>query len=549
MAISGDPDADLEWSLVEWRRFRRRQRLAEVHWVDALYQAYLTALLGALAVLVLGDVVGDDAVSGAGLRGVRADGPAALAMVVAVAVAIGLRSGSRGGPLALERADVRHVLLAPVDRTTALRGPAVRQVRFAAFVGAVTGAVAGHLASNRLPGADAAWTASGAAFGLVTASLAYGAALVTSGLKVQPWKASALAGAVLAWSLGDMAGTFSSGPLSLLGRLALWPLDVDLSALVPVAVAVGLAGVGFSVVGGVSVESAERRSTLVGQLRFAATLQDIRTVIVLRRQLAMELPRVRPWARIVPHGVDRFPVWVRGWRGVLRWPAARVARVVVLGATAGLALGGVWDGTTPLLVVAGLALFVAALDAIEPLAQEIDHPSRRDSMPVVTGRLHLRHLPTIVAVSLLIALIAVAVALLVAPSSLTVEVAAAVVLPAALGTAGAGVVSVVMGAPGFSTSNAVLPPEAAGVRMAVRTAWPPVLATLGLAPVLAARAAVDSGRAPGDAVATAAAVGVAPLAVFAFVCAWVRWRDQARAAWQRQVESAFPSKPEPATDG
>ena len=34
-----------------------------------------------------------------------------------------------------------------------------------------------------------------------------------------------------------------------------------------------------------SPEAAERRSSLVGQIRFAATLQDVRTVIVLRRQL------------------------------------------------------------------------------------------------------------------------------------------------------------------------------------------------------------------------------------------------------------------------
>ena len=62
-------------------------------------------------------------------------------MVAAFAVALGLRSGSRGGPLALERADVRHVLLAPVDRTTALRAPAIRQLRFLGFVGIVAGGI------------------------------------------------------------------------------------------------------------------------------------------------------------------------------------------------------------------------------------------------------------------------------------------------------------------------------------------------------------------------------------------------------------------------
>ena len=51
--------------------------------------------------------------------------------------------------------------------------------------------------------------------------------------------------------------------------------------------AVGLAAVavvaGLQLIGGVSIERLERRSRLVGQVRFAATLQDVRTVLVLRR--------------------------------------------------------------------------------------------------------------------------------------------------------------------------------------------------------------------------------------------------------------------------
>ena len=54
-----------------------------------------------------------------------------------------LRLAGRGGPLALERPDVRHVLLSPVDRGVALRGPAWRQLRFLVGVGAAVGAVTG----------------------------------------------------------------------------------------------------------------------------------------------------------------------------------------------------------------------------------------------------------------------------------------------------------------------------------------------------------------------------------------------------------------------
>src|SRR5258708_21695770 len=93
--------------------------------------------------------------------------------------------------------------------------------------------------------------------------------------------------------------------------------------------------------------------------------------MVLRRQLAQEAPRGRPWIRLPraipwawlrPEGsrpaatgpaapgrapVRHLPVWRRGWHGVLRWPALRWARLVVLGALAGAALAGVWRGAPP----------------------------------------------------------------------------------------------------------------------------------------------------------------------------------------------------------
>src|SRR4029453_5353522 len=132
----------------------------------------------------------------------------------------------------------------------------------------------------------------------------------------------------------DLSAGRATSPLTLLGRLALWPLHVDLLALVGAAIAVAVPVIGVRVVGGPALEAAERRASLAGQLRFAATLQDIRTVIVLRRQLAQERPRSRPWLRLprpdpATDGPAR-PVWRRGLHGVLRWPLARVGRLVML---------------------------------------------------------------------------------------------------------------------------------------------------------------------------------------------------------------------------
>ena len=50
-------------ALLEWRSIRRRKRLADIHWIDALYQAYLTAMLSGIAILVGAGLIGDGQLS------------------------------------------------------------------------------------------------------------------------------------------------------------------------------------------------------------------------------------------------------------------------------------------------------------------------------------------------------------------------------------------------------------------------------------------------------------------------------------------------------
>jgi hypothetical protein len=538
--LTADPEADLELALAGWRRRRRRKRLADVHWIDAMYQAYMTAIFGAVALYFLAAAVGDGPLTTGQLARVAAEGDDWLGAVVAVALAIGLRSGARGGPLALERAEVRHVLLAPVDRATALRGPVLRQLRFLLFVASVVGVVAGLLASRRLEHHAAVWMACGALFAATTVVLAYGVALCASAGRLPSWLATLVSVGLGALALADVLGVVNGSPLTAWGGIGMWPESFRVWGVVAMAVSLAVVAVGLARVGRLSVEAAERRSTLVGQLRFAATLQDLRTVLVLRRQLAMELPRLRPWVRLGVRGTGRLPVWTRGWRGVLRWPAARVGRMVLLAVAAGLALRGVWAGTTPLLVIAGLVLFVAGLDAVEPLAQEVDHPTRSRSVPIDRGEVHLRHLPVGVAVMVVVAVVGAASALLVGPSLGGLAVAAICVVPAALGSVAGAVTSVVGGMPEVSAGDAwaLMPPEVAGMRIVLRAAWPPALAVLGTLPVLAARAAAENGR-PAASAAGAAAVGVA--VVFVLVAAWLRMRDRMHAWWKAAMDQAFPA--------
>lgn len=535
MLLHADPDADLEANLVDWRAFRRRKRTADIHWIDAFYQAYLTGIVGLAAVAVLSSMVGDDALSGAQIRTALDAGPGWIGGVAAFALALGLRSGSRGGPLALERAEVRHTLLAPVDRTAALRAPALKQMRFLAFVGLIAGGIGGELASRRLSGGPAAWVATGLLVGLTLVGLGAGAALLASTLRVPRWAASLVGSALLGAAVLDGVGAVPTSPTAPFGRLALWPLRFAPVGAIAVIIGVAMTAAGLSLVGRVSLEAAERRSTLVGQLRFAATLQDLRTVIVLRRQLAMELPRLRPWLRLKVRGTGRWPVFLRGMRGTLRWPAARVARLGLLAVVAGACLRGAWAGTTPLLAIAGLAMFIAGLDTVESLAQEVDHPTRRDASPLDASAIHLRHVPMGALGQLLVATVAAGVTLIPGGGRLPADVAALAIAPLALGGLSGALVSVLSAPPSMSGGWSLAPPEAQGMRVAFRTAWPPGMAVLGAVPVLFSRNALEQGS-------SATAGGLAPAVfvatVFALVCGWIRVRDDIGKWWSSQMEQA-----------
>jgi hypothetical protein len=292
-----------------------------------------------------------------------------------------------------------------------------------------------------------------------------------------------------------------------------------------------IAVVGLTVLDGVSLEAAERRTGLVGQLRFAVTVQDLRTVIVLRRQLAQDRPRNRPWFPLPGRG--RFTVWRRGWHGMLRFPAVRIARLVVLAGATGIALSGAYHGTTPLIVVGALAAYLAGLDVIEPLSQEIDQPDYTDSLPVDKGHLLWRHAAVPAVVAALLGLVGAAVAVALNRTTESIQLAAVLFLPVAWCGAAGAIVSTAMGAPEPFKDGQLLPPEVAGMKLAFRTAWPLIVALIGTLPVVAARRAFTNGGAP---VQAAAQAGVAALLVAGMTVAWLRFREPARAWWKGYME-------------
>lgn len=479
-------------ALKDLRQTRRKNRLADIHWIDALYRVYM---IGAGSLILLGLAISrlptnrltvDEAKDFANVA------PGWLGLGFALAVAIGLRSGGRGGPLVLEAPVVMHEMNAPVPRHDVVAGPAVKQLRFLAYLGALVGGILGATAVQRI---DANLIVA-----VICCAVAFSAAAVTSsavammvsGRRVKWWAANFFAVIVLGWSVADALLHVKTSPLTMMATVAFWPITFSPLGFALIAV-VGLTiWLAFRRIGDISLESAMRRAGLVSQLRFAATLQDVRTVVLLRRQLSQERPRAKPWIRLRRGKQKAFipAVWKRDWQSYLRFPLTRIARMIALAVIAGLSLGFLWRGTIPAIFVAAFALFIAAYDASEPTAQEVDHPTRWESLPDAPGVILLRHFSSAFAVMLILCLIAAASAMLLVPPKVVLDLMI-IVVPTALATTAGATISTAQGAPD-AVKLVGLGPEILGVFMAVRLIFPPALAVLGLLPLLVAGSDPDN---------------------------------------------------------
>jgi len=510
------------------RSRRRRRRLGDLEWGDLAYRVYTTSLGTLVIAVLLSSWVGDNRVTGPTAQQVLTDGPAYAGLALAAMFLIGVRSGSRGGPIAMEPADVQHLMLAPVDRGALLRRPLAGVIGYGVLGGLVVGGLAGSLFHQRLPGSASSWILSGALFGATAVGITLGSALVTCSRILPRWLPLTIAWIIFLWAIADAAGEGPISPATYVGKMLFWPLEFSAIALVAVALAIVLPIVGARVIGGLSVEQARRRTALVGQLRFAVTQQDLRSVVLLRRNLASERPRNRPWVRWLPSLVaTHFPTVGRDLRSVARWPIVRIVRVLVLGVTAGLALRGLWSGTTPLVLVAGLAIYVAGLDCTEPLAQEVDHPQITEGFPTPIGQTLSRHLVQPVIVMLAIGIVGLAAAYLVSPDTEVLEVGWIVVLTGALAGVAAATVSTVSGAFVDASHSMMMPPEVAGPGMVIKTVWPPVVAIIGCLPALFAHRMALDGQ---DPVSTAITVAIPVLVLVSIIFGWVRFRDDLHAS-------------------
>ena len=472
-------------ALRELHRARRERRRRNIDWWDVLYQTYVTAILGGVGLTILTSRFGGPPLPEATVSDIIEHGPGVVGGIAAVLVAGGLRSGSRGGPLVLEPAEVRHVLLAPVPRAVALRRPTVKLLRRWLFVGCAFGTVAGLLAHPRLGSSLPQWLVAGALVGTTLAAITCGAALIGSGARMS----RALAAGVGALLIGDAGAEIAldlKGPFTTLGGMAFAPLlstQAWRRVLIPVVASVG---VGVAMLGGSSIEAARRRASLVGQLKFAATLFDVRTIILLRRHLSLETPRPRPWLD-ASRVARSLPVVQRDIASLMRWPAARLFKLIALGCIAGFLLLLFWNGSTLLIAVAGGVLFLAALDAVEPAAQEIDQRPLRQALPLSDVQLARRHAGVSIAVMLAPSAVAMATVAMFAgtPPPPAVLLASA---PAVSVTAVRGAMrNVRREAPALAAVKSAPSVDLYGQYVAVDLATSPLIACLGLLPLLVAR--------------------------------------------------------------
>jgi hypothetical protein len=492
-----DVEATTE-ALHDLRPARRQNRLADVHWIDALYRVYMVALVGVLLVMFASGQLPEDRLTNAEAATFASEAPMWLGLFFAVAVGIGLRSGGRGGPLVLEAPVVMHEMNAPVPRAAVVRAPAIKQLRFLAFAGALVGALVGELARRQLPvNVVAAVVCCSLAFALAGV-LASATAMAASGRRLRWWPANGIAVVLVGWSVLDVVGKRTTSPFTMLADIAFWPITFRVLGSVGIALVVLVVVLAFTHLGDISLEHALRRAGLVSQLRFAVTLQDVRTVVLLRRQLSQETPRLRPWIRIGRATRRTFvpPVWKRDWQSYFRFPLPRLVRMGALGVITGLALGVMWRGTIPAVVVAGIALYLAAYDAAEPTAQEVDHPTRWESYPEAPGRLLLHHLAASFTVMVMVCAIAGAAATVLVPFEVVWRLWLTLLVPVAGAAAVSATISTSQGAPDVA-GLAGLGPDIMGWVMLARVVIPPAITVAALLPLLGAgsdAAALETSR-------------------------------------------------------
>ncbi len=558
--------SDARATLRELRRTRTKHRLGSTDWWDVAYRVYLFAFAGLTLVVVVSDAIEgliDDQVN---IDELFAKAPSILGLPVVLALAMGLRSGADGGPISVEIADIRHVLLAPLSRRLVLFTPIWQRFRSMMFSFGLVGAIVGQLVATELVGSRAAWAASGAIYGAIIGAMFVGGGVIAHAVRLPRWGATLIGAVLIAWQAAVAWGIWNDSttgvervaPANLAGNIALWGIDQRPLDALAIVFTLAVVALGLALGGRLRLEPLARRGELVSQLRFAATSQDLRTVVLLRRQLRAEALRNRSWLarparhrptstaagsiqaggrRGVPH-THPTVVWRRGLRAIGRLPASRIGRILVLSIGAG-AFGSLTVTSTPLFALLLLGcIFFLGLESIEALSQEVDRADLTDSIPLDRGWIYANHLVTPAIMLVVVGLLGAVTATVLDPKHAVA--AFALMVPVVWGGALGPVIATVndapatasaadttlMGAP-RNTETSMVPPEFAGFSTVATTLLPVVISCVGILPVVVMR--LDPTAATG--VRASIAVAIATL----LTVMWVRRRD----TWTASIRNFF----------
>ncbi len=180
-------------ALHDLRQARRHNRIQNIHWIDALYRVYVTALVGAIAVIFAAGKLPDEKLSQASLDKLVDQGPAALGLLIAVAVAFGLRSGGRGGPLTLEAAAGAARAAGPGAPRDGGAGTGHQAAPLHGLLRPVVGRAGRHARRSPAPRQHRGPDRLCAATGALIAALAVGSAMIASGRRIGWWLANGIA--------------------------------------------------------------------------------------------------------------------------------------------------------------------------------------------------------------------------------------------------------------------------------------------------------------------------------------------------------------------
>jgi hypothetical protein len=476
-----DAQFDAREAVRELERARRDTRRREIDFWEALYQAYVAGFTIAWAAWLVASILPKDQIGPAEFATMTSRAPAAVGLAVALAVAIGLRSGSRGGPLVFDPPTVHYLFQSPVDRAFLARRSAVNQLRSALTWGIGGGFAVGLGTSISLPGGWFFLVLGLGIVGVLTSIALFGAALLASGHRISPAVAGAIGLAVIAWSVADLIGATATSPFSLIGGLALLRDTATFSSVIGIIVVALLLLLAFSSAGSISLEAALRRSDLLSQIRFAVTMQDLRTVVVLRRRLTGHTHRRRLWIPIPRQTGNRLPALQRTLRGLLHSPVSTLIRAAVLAVGSGVAFGLGRRWAAPMVLLTGLMLFLAAYDFVESLAQEIDKPTLWANKPVWPGDVVIRLTLAGAACMAPVAIIAIVAAGVVGGTNILLTALLAIPATTVGAAVGAGV-STALGAPTISATS--METEMFALTTVPRILAPPAIAVIPLVPVV-----------------------------------------------------------------